>query len=72
MVIQRIFAVAEKKEKKEIPDYRARRGVVERTHSWMNRLRRLLIRWEKKAENYLAMLRFACSWITFRVAGLFG
>jgi len=60
------------KEKKEIPGYRARRWVVERTHSWMNRFRRLLIRWEKKVENYLAMLHFACSWITFRAAGLFG
>jgi putative transposase len=28
--------------------------VVERAHSWLNRSRRLLVRWEKKAENYLA------------------
>jgi IS5 family transposase len=28
------------------PNYRARRWVVERSHSWMNRFRRLLIRWE--------------------------
>ena len=60
------------KEKKEIPGYRARRWVVERTHSWLNRFRRLLIRWEKKLENYLAMLHFACAWITFRAARLFG
>ena len=59
-------------EKKEIPGYRARRWVVERTHSWMNRFRRLLIRWEKKTENYVAMLHFACAWITFRAAGVFG
>jgi transposase len=31
----------------------ARRWVVERTHSWTNRARRLLTRWEKKAANYL-------------------
>jgi putative transposase len=55
-----------------IPGYRARRWVVERTHSWMNRFRRLLLRWEKKVENYLAMLHFACAWITFRAAGVFG
>jgi putative transposase len=55
-----------------IPGYRARRWVVERTHSWMNRFRRLLIRWEKKEENYVAMLHFACAWITFRAAGVFG
>jgi len=58
--------------KKRIPGYRARRWVVERTHSWLNRFRRLLIRWEKKVENYLAMLHFACAWITFRAAGVFG
>jgi putative transposase len=58
--------------KREIPGYRARRWVVERTHAWMNRFRRLLIRWEKKVENYLALLHCACAWITFRAAELFG
>jgi len=62
----------EAREKRGIPGYRARRWVVERTHSWLNRFRRLLIRWEKKVDNYLAMLHFACAWITFRAAGLFG
>jgi putative transposase len=51
---------------------KARRWVVERSHSWMNRFRRILIRWEKKAENYLAMLHFACAIITWRAAGLLG
>jgi transposase len=51
---------------------KARRWVVERTHSWMNRFRRLLIRWEKKAENYFGMLHFVCAWITYRSAGLLG
>jgi putative transposase len=58
--------------KHDIPGYRARRWVVERTHSWMNRFRRLLIRWEKKVENSLALVHFACTWITFRAAELFG
>jgi putative transposase len=58
--------------KRAIPGYRARRWVVERTHSWMNRFRRLLIRWEKKVDNYLALLHLACAWITFRAAELFG
>jgi len=35
----------------DIPNYRARRWVVERTHSWMNRFRRILIRWEKSIDN---------------------
>lgn len=51
---------------------RARRWVVERTHSWMNRFRRIVVRWEKKSENYLAFLHFACALIAFRAAGLFG
>jgi putative transposase len=51
---------------------RARRWVVERTHSWMNRFRRILVRWEKKAENYVAFLHFACALIALRAAGLFG
>ena len=52
--------------------YKARRWVVERTHSWMNRFRRILIRWEKKAANYLALLHFACAWITYRACDLLG
>lgn len=62
----------EKQEKQQVPGYRARRWVVERTHSWLNRFRRLLIRWEKKVENYMAMLHFACAWISFHACGLLG
>ena len=47
-------------------------GVVGRAHSWMNRFRRLLVRWDKKPQNYLAFLHFACGLIAFRTAGLFG
>ena len=60
------------RKRKGIPKYRARRWVVERTHSWMNRFRRLLTRWEKKVENYIAMLHFACAWITYKRGGIFG
>jgi putative transposase len=52
--------------------FTARRWVAERTHSWMNRFRRILIRWEKKPENYLAMLHLACGWITYHASGLLG
>ncbi|MGI8474870.1 MAG: IS5/IS1182 family transposase, partial [Thermomicrobiales bacterium] len=45
--------------------WRARRWVVERTHSWMNRSRRLLVRWEKKAEHYLAFVQLACAQLIF-------
>ena len=50
--------------------FRARRWVVERTHSWMNRFRRILIRWEKLAKTYLAFVHLACAIITWRAAGL--
>lgn len=52
--------------------YRARRWVVERTHSWMNRFRRVLTRWEKKLENYVGLLHLVCAWITYQSAGLLG
>ena len=60
------------KELKKEAGEKAGRWVVERTHSWMNRFRRLLIRWEKKAENYFGMLHFVRAWITYRSAGLPG
>jgi len=62
----------EKRDLERIPGYRARRWVVERTHSWMNRFRRLLIRWEKKKVNFLNMIYLACAVITFRAAGVLG
>jgi len=43
-----------------------RRWVVERTNSWHNRFRGLLIRWERKACNYLGLLHFACGLIAFQ------
>ena len=52
--------------------FRARRWVVERAHSWTNRFRRILVRWEKKPLNYLAMLHFACAVITYRSRDLLG
>lgn len=50
--------------------FKARRWVVERTHSWMNRFRRILVRWEKLAETYLAMLHLVLGIITWRASGL--
>jgi putative transposase len=62
----------EQREKEFIPGYRARRWVVERTHSWINRSRRLLVRWEKKVENYLAFLHLACAQLIFAKVLVFG
>jgi transposase len=52
--------------------FKARRWVVERTHSWLNRFRRILIRWEKRTDTYPAMLHLACGIITWRATGLLG
>ena len=57
---------------KQRAGFKARRWVVERTHSWMNRFRYLLVRWAKKARNYLGLLHFACGIITLRHAGVLG
>ena len=62
----------EAKKIKRSARYKARRWVVERTHSWMNRFRGILIRWNKKAENYIAMLHMAFAFIIYRRMGLIG
>jgi putative transposase len=53
---------------KRYANAKARRWVVERTHSWLNRFRSILIRWTKKPANYLAMIHIACGVITWRTA----
>ena len=63
---------AEPQKLKRQAGIKARRWVVERTHSWLNRFRGILIRWNKKAENYIAMLHMAFSMIVFRHMGFFG
>ncbi len=51
---------------------KARRWVVERTHSWMNRFRGILLRWNKKPENYIALLHMSFAFIIYRRMELFG
>ena len=51
---------------------RARRWVVERIASWMNRFRRILVRWEKKAMNYEALLHLAFAYTTWRQTRVLG
>jgi transposase len=50
--------------------YRARRWVVERTHSWLNRFRCVLTRWEKRADTHVALLHLALGLVTWRATGL--
>jgi transposase len=63
---------AERQLRAKLPGYRARRWPVERTHSWMNRFRRILVRWEKKVENYIGLLHLVCAFVAFKQAGLLG
>ncbi len=51
----------EVKEKKDNPDYKPRRWVVEVSHSWFNRFRKILVRFEKLNERYEALLFMAAS-----------
>jgi putative transposase len=53
-------------------NHRARRWVVEGSHSWANRARRLLVRWEKKAENYLAFVHVQFAYIALKQSGVMG
>ena len=57
-------------EKKTNPDYKARRWVVEVSHSWFNRFRKLLVRYEKLTETYMALLHMAAAIIAFRKTGV--
>lgn len=53
------------------PTKKPRRWVVERLHSWLNRSRRLLIRWEKYTATYEAFIQFACALICFHLCDHF-
>jgi putative transposase len=48
------------------PTKRPHRWVVERLHSWLNRSRRLLVRWEKRPDTYLAFIHLACALLCFQ------
>jgi transposase len=47
-------------------EHKPKRWVGERSLGWLSMCRGILIRWEKKSENYLAMLQLACGLIWFR------
>ncbi len=52
--------------KRTVPGYKARRWVVERTHSWLNRFRKLLVSFEKTEASYVALLSLAAAMICWR------
>ena len=45
---------------------KARRWVVERTFAWLSKCRAILVRYEKKARNYLGLVQLACALLWFR------
>lgn len=56
-------------ERKEIecnPNFKARRWTVEAIYFLFYRFHKLLVRFEKKTQNYLALIHFACSIIVWR------
>jgi putative transposase len=50
----------------------ARRWVIERTNSWHNCFRKLRIRYEKHARNYLGLVELACALIVYRLCLFLG
>lgn len=44
----------------------ARRWVVERTIAWLQKCRAILVRYDKKAENYTGLVQLACALLWFR------
>jgi putative transposase len=45
---------------------RPRRWVVERTFAWLSKCRGILVRYEKKPENYLGLIQMACALVWYR------
>ena len=52
--------------KRKHPGYKARRWVVERTRSWLNRFRKLLVSFEKTEASYTALLSLAAALTCWR------
>ena len=62
-VVSRKSEVAQKKKN---PQMKARRWVVEACHSWFNRFRKLLVRYEKLEHSFLALNHLAAAIIALR------
>ena len=53
------------------PDVHPHRWVVEVCHSWLNRFRKILVRFEKLQPTHLGLLQFACAYIVFKRTRVF-
>ncbi len=56
----------EKLDRRGRKTHKARRWVVERTIAWLSKCRGVLVRYEKKAANYLGLVQWACALLWFR------
>jgi putative transposase len=56
----------EKLDEQQQKCYPARRWVVERTLGWLSKCRAILVRYDKKACNYLGMIKLACALLWYR------
>lgn len=50
--------------------FKAHRWIVEVVHSWFNRFRKLLVRYEKTNRAYESLLQLAASIVIFRKLGI--
>ncbi len=56
----------EKLDSRGVKRYPARRWVVERTLAWLSKCRAILVRYDKKASNYIGLIQLACALIWHR------
>lgn len=65
--VPHIRSIGEEKERKQKDKaYRPRRWVVERTLAWLQKCRGILVRYEKKWQNYLGLIQLACALLWYR------
>ena len=57
-------------EKRNNPSCKVRRWVVEVSHSWFNRFRKILVHYEKLSDTYMALLHMAAAIIAYRKVGI--
>ena len=56
----------EKLDTEGVKRYPARRWVVERTLAWLSKCRAILVRYDKKASNYIGLIQLACALLWYR------
>ena len=61
-----IRRIGEERIAKEERTFPPRRWVVERTLAWLSKCRAILVRYDKHASNYLALLTYACALLWYR------